>query len=1110
MIALTETWNSSVLNVNLENYECFSCPRPKYNKKAKRHSGGIVVYYKKQYFGHIKLISKDSKGVLWLKLNKSFFGCINDIYLCCAYVPPEDSNVYKQRDSPLFEFDYFNLISDGLRMYSELGDIAILGDLNARTGTRADFVENVNLERYLDLPEVDKLPDKYAVRSSLDNHVNNYGIKLLSLCKENNVFIMNGRLEPGKLTSYNLIQRRTAASIVDYCITDLNVFNMLQNMCVHDLTEFSDHCCITFDIFFEHVNVICNEEITYDKIEWEKCNIEELHVLLNDEKSQFDDITNNLLNNVIDIDTCMNQFSGLVFNLSYKLNGKTVKSGGRPCKRTRKETSDWFNRNCKESKNEFYRCKRIYHENPSDANKELFLTARSAFCTCKRKAKRIFYSKEKRTLSHLSKSNPRKFWKYIKKYKNKNNSVNNDVCLDDFAEYFKNMSNTKNDNNFDPDHFSDRTDTVFIESLDCEFTVEELCKTISCLNRHKSADIDNNVADFFIDARDFIAPYLVKIFNYIFERGVYPEAWSRGVIVPIFKKGDRSLPSNYRGITLINVLSKVFSIALRNRINKWCENENVLNEAQFGFRDGRSTSDCVFILHCIIQKVLANKSKLYCCFIDYERAFDTVIHEALWIKLIETGLSCKMVNMVKSIYQNVKSCVKDASKTCYSDMFNVTLGVKQGEPLSPLLFILFVNDVKNVININDLADSDLNLLSAYMLLFADDIVIFTINEESLQALLNNIYVYSLNWGLKINVYKTKICIFEKRKSRCNFIWSINGSNIEVVDSFCYLGIRFYYTGNMNFSVKCLNDQALKAYNNLLSVFSRLNLDMKTMFSMFDSLVAPILLYGSEVWGAYSIKEVDKLHLRFCKNMLGVRSQTSNVAVMGELGRFPLTILCRERLLKQYLKIMKNPNSLMYNVFFDLKSTNILISNNSWALSVKNLLNDLGFAFLYDPVNFDVNTDYFPMLKQRLRDQYLQEWSDTVDNQPKLDYYKKFKTEFCYEKYLDIVDNSNFRKELSRFRLSAHNLEIESGRFENIDRDNRKCKICNINVESEYHFLLVCPKYRDIRRKCCINSSFPSLKKFYCIMSSKKHKTIRNVAKFVSCAMNLRKEMLTAS
>ena len=102
----------------------------------------------------------------------------------------------------------------------------------------------------------------------------------------------------------------------------------------------------------------------------------------------------------------------------------------------------------------------------------------------------------------------------------------------------------------------------------------------------------------------------------------------------------------------------IYFLCLRNRLNKWCETENVLNQAQFGFRDKKSTTDCIFILHCLIQKKLYKKSKLFCAFIDYEKAFDTVIRDALWIKLIENKVSCKMLKIIQSLYSNVSACIK--------------------------------------------------------------------------------------------------------------------------------------------------------------------------------------------------------------------------------------------------------------------------------------------------------------------------------------------------------------------------------------------------------------------------------------------------------------------
>ena len=110
------------------------------------------------------------------------------------------------------------------------------------------------------------------------------------------------------------------------------------------------------------------------------------------------------------------------------------------------------------------------------------------------------------------------------------------------------------------------------------------------------------------------------------------------------------------------------------------------------------------------------------------------------------------------------------------------------------------------------------------------------DPESLQRQLNNIYEYSCNWGLIINVSTTKVSVFEARKSNCNFRWSINAEYLDIVDEFCYLGVKFHYTVNLARVIKPLNNQALQAYTHLPYVLSRINIDTKTKLSLFDSLV----------------------------------------------------------------------------------------------------------------------------------------------------------------------------------------------------------------------------------------------------------------------------------
>ena len=378
----------------------------------------------------------------------------------------------------------------------------------------------------------------------------------------------------------------------------------------------------------------------------------------------FDEITNTLLSDRDNLDNCIDALSNTIFDISFQINGKTIHTGNNTSKNKRDNKSLWFNEACRLNKKEFHECKRILKRNPCDANRIRFLHARNNYCRVKREAKRVYYNKEKNTLAKLSKTNPKDFWRYINKYKKKSTPDNNDININQFLNHFRQTSNTANSSTFNANDLNDLNPSHSIETLDCAFTVDEIRKTISNMKRNKSCDLFNNVADFFIDSTDFISPYLTKIFNYIFDRGLYPESWCKGAIIPIFKKGDKKDPSNYRGITLVNVISKIFSLCLRNRINCWCEEENVFNPLQFGFRDKRSTTDCIFILHSIIQNVLLQKHKLYCAFIDYEKAFDTVIHEALWIKLFKSGLSCKLITLIKCIYANVKSCIK-ALRICH-------------------------------------------------------------------------------------------------------------------------------------------------------------------------------------------------------------------------------------------------------------------------------------------------------------------------------------------------------------------------------------------------------------------------------------------------------------
>ena len=145
--------------------------------------------------------------------------------------------------------------------------------------------------------------------------------------------------------------------------------------------------------------------------------------------------------------------------------------------------------------------------------------------------------------------------------------------------------------------------------------------------------------------------------------------------------------------TIEGLLGKLFSRVINNRLSEWAEHYFILIEAQAGFRSNMSTVDNIFVLHSLISHMINQGKKLYCAFIDFTKAFDYVVRDNLWYKLVKLGLRGKLLNIVKSMYQTVKSRVKVSNML--GNEFYCSLSVRQGECLSPLLFSLYLNDIQN-------------------------------------------------------------------------------------------------------------------------------------------------------------------------------------------------------------------------------------------------------------------------------------------------------------------------------------------------------------------------------------------------------------------------------
>ena len=152
---------------------------------------------------------------------------------------------------------------------------------------------------------------------------------------------------------------------------------------------------------------------------------------------------------------------------------------------------------------------------------------------------------------------------------------------------------------------------------------------------------------------------LLKFFNIIFDSGLVPTEWSIGNIIPIYKqKGNKDDPANYRPITLLSCMGKLFTYIINNRLQFFFpENHDKITQCQAGFRKGFSTTDHLYALHTLINLCQSKSKKLFCWFIDLKRAFDTVWREVLFHKLKSFDINGKCYNLIKNMYLDIKSCV---------------------------------------------------------------------------------------------------------------------------------------------------------------------------------------------------------------------------------------------------------------------------------------------------------------------------------------------------------------------------------------------------------------------------------------------------------------------
>ena len=388
----------------------------------------------------------------------------------------------------------------------------------------------------------------------------------------------------------------------------------------------------------------------------------------------------------------------------------------------------------------------------------------------------------------------------------------------------------------------------------------------------------------------------------------------------------------------------------------------------------------------------------------------------------------------------------------------------------------YLNDF---INSLDLVNNDAPLLGNSKLpclFYADDLVLVSETRKGLQESLNSLHDFTRQWFLEINPKKTKCLTFARgKKDRHNENLKLGGTILQDCDTYCYLGVLFARSGSMNMAAQALHDKALGAMFSILrNVNKHRACDIRILLDIFDKMVLPIALYNSEVWGTnfmptnlknenflseqnLSKHTVEGLQIKFLKMILGLSQKTSNWAVSGETGRYPIFVKVITSMIKFYFHISQSPS----NIVKEALSTSIRLSSegfNSWYKYIVRLfkfcnLEHLLFTCDYREINYQLSK-----LKKQLEQKYNEIWGierAKYQQNSKLELFTSLKTEFGFADYLCICKKNLQRIALTKLRVSAHKLPIETGRYIQTPRIERQCPIgCN-EVGDEEHYLLKC-------------------------------------------------------
>lgn len=587
----------------------------------------------------------------------------------------------------------------------------------------------------------------------------------------------------------------------------------------------------------------------------------------------------------------------------------------------------WFNKDLINTINAKNRAHKALKATSCDQNKIefSFLRAKS------KKLQRDCYNKYVKKIEDGIKSNPKSFWNFTNS-KRKNHGLPNTLSYDRItaedgngivnllATYFESVYENNSQQTHHQDHLSQSQteDSTSVALSDIDISYNEVLRNLYLLKDSKSPGPDGLPAILLKKCAGVLYKPICDLFRRSLKEGIFPEVWKESFITPIHKSGSKNVANNYRPISILNLIPKIFESIVRSKISPFIN--SAIIEQQHGFVNGKST---VTNLMIVTQKLLESIEKGYqidIIYTDFAKAFDKVSIPLLVDKLKKFGFSDQLTKWFSAYMTHRTQFVK--YKSYVSRKINVTSGVPQGSHLGPLLFIIFINDIH------------LSFHDSEFLLFADDCKFYKIIRDQADCLklhndLHNMAKWCETNKMKLNVNKCKIQSFSKNNTKVLFNYVCNGTQLERVTSVKDLGVIFDSSLSFIPHLDSIVSSSLK----ILGFIKRNTEDFRdinTIVTLYKSLVLPKLMYASSIWSPYfevHIKRLERVQHRFLA-YISFKARLQNPRVTHNYAElYKLTNICTLKSNREYVDAC-----LLYKIINDLLTSSHLKSlftrNNS--------------------------------------------------------------------------------------------------------------------------------------------------------------------------------------